>query len=121
MIQTGVPQGLPYRDIGIGVFDVLSDQGDGQTLFGFVHPVDHRRPIGHVPGVAGKAEGVQDDVSQARVLKHQGNFIYVVDGEQGNHGIQGDIAEGGDLLADGLRHRMVASAKNGVRLDPYGT
>ena len=47
VVQPGVAQGFPHRQVGVWVLHVLAHQCDGHSLFDVFHPLDHAGPISH--------------------------------------------------------------------------
>ena len=109
-------QGLAHGHIGIGVFHVLADDGDGHGLFSGVHAVNQVVPLGQFP-LAVQGQGLGEEPTQSELFHDQGHFVHVADGGHGEDGFGFHVAEEGELFLDAAGNFGVAAADEGVGLD----
>ena len=97
----------------------LPDEGDLEDRLGRLDPVDQGPPAGEV-GLdlrVAEAELADDEPPEARGLEHERDLVDRVGGLGRDDGLDVDVGEQGDLLADLVGDRVVGAQHDHVRLD----
>ena len=116
--DAGVDERFVDRLVGVAVFGVLADDGDGDFAGGVSHAVEDAAPVVEVRFAAAKAELLADQRVEAVVAKADGDFV---DRELlvafFDDRFLFDVAEEGDLFAVGLLQFDFGAADEDVGLN----
>ena len=115
----GMVERLGHGEVGVGQLDVLAHQGDLEAGLGSLDALHEAAPGREVGRVDARLEVQQPDheVAQTPLLEEQRHLVDRVGGGGRHDGIDVDVAEEGDLLAQVVIDRPVAAGDDDVGLD----
>ena len=108
---------LDHRLVGVGELHVLADQGDPHLAGGGVGAAHHRLPLAQVGGRRLHAEVVEHEIVDAFGAEDERHLVDVVDVVGGDHAVDREAGEEGDLAADLTVEAALGAADQGVGLD----
>ena len=115
----GVAERLGDGQVRVRQLDVLADEGDLEARLRGLDPLDERAPRVEVRldiGIA-ETELADDEPAEAGRLEHERHFVDRLGRLGRDDGLDVDVGEEGDLLADLVADRMVGAQDDDVRLD----
>ena len=117
VVDAGMVERFDHRQVGIDEADVLADEADTNRDRGGLDPAVERLPLLEVgfPGI--DAKQVADRVVEALVVEDEGDLVEAVGVGGADDRRQRHTRQVRDLAAEGLAHRLVAAADDGIRLD----
>ena len=117
MVDGGVLEGLPDREVGLVELHVLADEGDRHRSVAGVDALDQRLPLRQVGLAALEVQHPHDEVVEPFAVHQQGDAVDVVGVARRHDRVGVDVAEQGDLLADALFDRLLGARDDDVGLD----
>jgi len=117
VVDGGVLERLPDREVRLVELHVLADQSDRHLALTGVDTVNELAPLIEVGWVTLEAQHAHDEVVETLVVQEQGHAVDVVGVARRHDGIRVDVAEQGDLLADALFERLLGAGDDDVGLD----
>jgi hypothetical protein len=118
--EAGVGQRLGDAHVGVVQVDVLADERDLDRLFGRLDAVDEVRATRPSSGGRRQPEVADEVGAEAGLLQHQRHLVDRRGGPHRDHGLEVDVAEEGDLLADLVGDLLVGAADDDVGVDAGG-
>ena len=100
--------------------DIFPHEGDGDLFIAVSYPFRHRLPLAHIAFYILQAELPADNLREIALLQHLRSLV-----EYGNRriiddAVLSDVAEHGNLLADAVRNRLIASGDDDIRRHTHG-
>ena len=120
MVDAGVDERLLDGEVRIVQLDVLADDGDRRALLRGGEAFHELRPLLQVRSRGGELELAGDDLAEAGGFEDERHFVDRAGGLQRDDGFLLHGAEERDLLAEGVRDRVVRAGDDDVRLDAEG-
>ena len=117
--DTAVLQGFYHGDIGVMQLGVFADQGDSNLILRMFPGIDHGAPVFQIRFGAFQLQTFTGHFGQMFLFHSQGGLVENLHIQILQHMLFGDIAEEGDLAADGRIQRMLAAADNDIRPDSH--
>src|SRR5919199_1486673 len=115
LCERGVPQGFGHGDIRILELYIFANQGDREHALRLLDHLHQMLPILQVRGAGWQAELTYNVGVEAGALKHQRNLVDRLDRRQSHDGLEIDIAEERDLLANLIGHLVIRAADQDIR------
>src|SRR4051794_15799157 len=116
---TRVAQSLRHRHVRVGQLDVLADERDLELWLGTLDQIDEFAPPCQVGRMClfVQAELAHDQIVEATVVELERHLVDGVRGRRRDDGLDRDVAEQRDLLAQVVRNVLVGPGDDHVGLD----